>query len=167
MERAWERQDEAMKRLESVESDILEPKILKVSDLRHLEAVLDAVGGRLVVLYLHSRSCGVCKELRRGYVEVCEGSHRQKDGIVFLEHDIFDEFDFLSDVARFYRTKAVPRFILFVDGAVKRSVGLPDLRGFPTRGGRAGVANLLHGEQQKLKATLWELLVKNAPSARR
>lgn len=167
MEKAWERQEKALKLLENVANDVRKPDILHVSDLCHLEAILEAVGGQLVILYLHSRSCGICKEIRRGYTELCNDSHAQRAGIVFLEHDIYDEFDYISDLARFYRLKAAPRFVFFVDGAVKQSVALPDIRRLSSRGGHIGVADIVHGQQQKLKATLWELLVKNAPSARK
>jgi hypothetical protein len=167
LELAWERQHKEDELLARVENDIAEPRVVEISNLTHLEAALDAMHGRLAVLALYSRSCGVCKEIRQDLDSICRGSHRQRAGIVYLQHDVYDEFDSPSDICRYYRVKSVPRFLFFVDGAVIRSVGMPDLRQWRAVGGRKQIRSVLDGENERLKAILWELLVKNAPSARR
>ena len=47
---------------------------------------------------------------------MCQGS-KQREGVLFLKHNIRDEFDDVSDVARWYRIKHVPCFTFFVGGA--------------------------------------------------
>lgn len=38
--------------------------------------------------------------------------------MLFLKHNIWNEFDDLTDVARFYKAKAVPGFIFLTGGAM-------------------------------------------------
>ena len=53
-----------------------------------------------------------------------------------------------------------------VQGAMVRSAGIADSRRI-AHGSRRQVEAALHAEHRRLRDTLWELLVKNAPSARR
>ena len=164
---AWERQKEQDRILspEAINADLTGNAVVPVQNLTHLEALLDAAGGRLVVLALYSTSCGICKELRSVFGEVCVDSHKQRARTVFMEHDVNDEFDFPSDLARYYRIKSVPRFLFFIDGALVRTMNMADVRGLRTT--RAEVQQAMHSEQHRLRDVLFELLVKNAPSARR
>lgn len=163
---AWERQKREEEELARVGRDVESTHaVVRTKNLQHLEKLLEAAGGRLVILALHSPSCGVCKEVFRGYEQICRESHSQRARIIFLSHDVVDEFDSASDIARYYSIKAVPRFLFFVDGALVKAVGMGDVRQW--RGTRAQMETVLQSEQQRLKETLWQLLVKNAPSARR
>lgn len=164
---AWERQKEQDRILspENINADLTGNAVVSVKSLTHLETLLEAAGGRLVVLALYSTSCGVCKEVRRIFEEACADSHKQRARTVFMEHDVNDEFDFPSDLARYYRIKSVPRFLFFIDGALVRQLTMADIRG--VRATRADVQNAVHSEHNRLRAVLFELLVKNAPSARR
>lgn len=164
---AWQRQVEEDRLLspEALSADLARNSVLEIRNLRHLDVLLEAAGGRLVVLALYSTSCGLCKELRQTYQSICTQSHSQRARTVFLEHDVNDEFDFPSDLARYYRIRTVPKWFVFVDGALIRSFGAPDVR--QVGGSRSLVQSTLIAEQQRLQSVLWELLVKNAPSARR
>lgn len=140
--------------------------IISVTDLQHLERILSVAGGRICLLFLYSCSCGVCKSLIEILEEICRDSNNQKAGIVFLKHDIMNEYDFPSDISRYYAVKSVPRFLFFVEGAVvQNSIGMSDLRQF--RATRMQLNDVLDNNEQRLRNTLWRLLVKNAPSARR
>ena len=46
----------------------------------------------------------------------------QMAGVRFLKHNIRDDFDDLTDVARLYRIRAVPCFVFFIGGAQVRAV---------------------------------------------
>lgn len=164
---AWERQKEQDRILspENVNADLTGNAVVSVKSLTHLETLLEAAGGRLVVVALYSTSCGVCKEVRRVFEDVCVDSHKQRARTVFMEHDVNDEFDFPSDLARYYRIKSVPRFLFFIDGAMVRQLTMADIRG--VRATRADVQHAVQSEHNRLRAVLFELLVKNAPSARR
>ena len=41
----------------------------------------------------------------------------QMAGVRFLKHNIRDDFDDLTDVARLYGVRAVPCFVFFIGGA--------------------------------------------------
>jgi thiol-disulfide isomerase/thioredoxin len=47
-------------------------KVLEVQDLQHLESVVDKAGSSLLVVFFHTRSCGVCKELLKDFKQLCE-----------------------------------------------------------------------------------------------
>ena len=50
-------------------------------------------------------------------------------GIVTCKHNVYNEFDFTSDVARWFNIRHVPSFLVFVDGALVDRCVLPDSRG--------------------------------------
>ncbi|KAH7623016.1 hypothetical protein Ndes2526B_g02310 [Nannochloris sp. 'desiccata'] len=161
MNLSWERQNLAAELLtpQALQTSLTLPAVVSIKNLSHLEMLLDVAGGRLAVLYLYTTSCGVCKEMQRLFQVTCQESHKQKARTVFLEHDVNDEYDSLSDLARYYRVKAVPRFLFFIDGALVRTMTMADIRSVKN----VSVAN----EHHKLRTILFELLIKNAPSSRR
>ena len=163
MNLAWERQAKEDELLlpTTLQNDINKAgAVLPVKNLHHLELLLEAAGGRLAILTLYSASCGVCKETRRVFQQLCAESHRQLARTVFLEHDVFDEFDSPSDLARLYRIKSVPQVLFFIDGALVRRFSMADVRSVIR-------SSSMEMEQRHLKALIFELLVKNAPGARR
>lgn len=50
-------------------------------------------------------------------------------GIITCKHNVYNEFDFTSDVARWFKIRHVPSFLVFVDGALVERCVLPDSRG--------------------------------------
>jgi hypothetical protein len=64
------------------------------------------------------QSCGICKELLKELSSLCIECQNAKAGAIFLRHDVMDEFDSPSDVARLYGVRSVPRIFFMVDGAV-------------------------------------------------
>ncbi|PSC71718.1 thioredoxin-like chloroplastic [Micractinium conductrix] len=166
MELQWKRQAEADAVLAGVPAALTAGGVLEVAGLAHLERILEEATGQLVVLTVYSRSCGICKEVVRELEGICHESRQQRARIVFLTHDMNDEFDWPSDLARMYKLRSAPRFLFFIDGAMVRSAGIADSRRI-AHGSRRQVEAALHAEHRRLRDTLWELLVKNAPSARR
>lgn len=47
-------------------------KVLEISDLQHLDAVVEKAGSSLLVVFFYTRSCGVCKELMKDFKQLCE-----------------------------------------------------------------------------------------------
>ena len=68
------------------------------------------------------QSCGTCKEVLRHCRQLCQETSQQRAGVLFLKHNIWNDFDDLTDVARMYKAKAVPSFIFLTGGAMVCSV---------------------------------------------
>lgn len=80
----------------------------------------------LVVVDFFRTSCGSCKYIEQGFAKLCKGSGDQDAaGVVFLKHNVIDEYDEQSEVAERLRIKAVPLFHFYKDGVL--------LEAFPTR----------------------------------
>lgn len=160
--------------------------VQSVLNLQHLECLLEVAGSSVVVLGLYSRvcdsssavygvhiihtsriyaqSCGVCKAVLAEYKTMALEAGYQRAGLRFLTHDVRNEFDEVSDIARMYKARTVPRFLFFVDGAVVHSVAMTDTR----HGVPAQTVNLLVARDVKrLRAAIRELLLRTTPSARR
>jgi thiol:disulfide interchange protein len=163
MNLSWDRQQLQDEKTtpQALEAAVTQPAVTTIKDLSHLEMLLDAAGGRLAVLYLFSRSCGVCNEMRRLYNDTCQESHELADSAaaVFLEHDVNDEYDSISDLARYYNVRAVPKFLFFVEGALVKTMTMADIRAVKN-------VSVAH-EHHRLRHILFELLNKNSPSSRR
>ena len=55
------------------------------------------------------------------YTELCLKESHARAGLRFIKHNIRNDFDDPSDVARMFRVRAAPTFYFFVGGA---NVGL-------------------------------------------
>lgn len=51
---------------------------------------------------------------------LCSQACNQRAGVKFLKHNVRDEFDDITDIARLYRIKHVPCFVFFSGGAMVR-----------------------------------------------
>ena len=93
MELAWERQLQHERLLSGTTAEAMAASadVVAVLDARHLERVLEVCSGAVVVLALHSASCGLCKEVLRDLGDVLCECRRQQARVVFLKHDIMDE----------------------------------------------------------------------------
>jgi hypothetical protein len=52
------------------------------------------------------------------FAELWRDCRHQRARVVFMAHNVLDEYDSPSDVARYYNVRGVPRFLFLVDGAV-------------------------------------------------
>ena len=164
LELAWERMERQAELLapENLHLALSKCDVISVKNLTHLEALLEHAGGQLVCLSLYSASCGVCSELRRSIRSICTDLRHQRARTIFLEHDIYDEFDFPSDVARYYRVKSSPKLLIFVDGALLKTLSILDVRV-----AAAKISPLITEQEQRLRAVLFEQMVKHAPGSRK
>ncbi|CAA6659432.1 unnamed protein product [Spirodela intermedia] len=79
----------------------------------------------LVVVDFFRNSCGSCKYIEQGFTKLCKGSGDQGAGIIFLKHNVIDEYDEQTEVAERLRIRSVPLFQFYKDGVL--------LEAFPTR----------------------------------
>ncbi|KAF7142132.1 hypothetical protein RHSIM_Rhsim06G0049900 [Rhododendron simsii] len=79
----------------------------------------------LVVVDFYRTSCGSCKYIEAIFSKLCKGSGNQDSKVIFLKHNVIDEYDEQSEVAERLRIKAVPLFHFYKDGVL--------LEAFPTR----------------------------------
>ncbi|CAG9465792.1 unnamed protein product [Pedinophyceae sp. YPF-701] len=131
LEKAWKEQQE---REEQRKSEVISCPlgcVMEVQDLPHLEGILEAAGSRPILMFMYTRSCGKCKEILRSLEGTCKvqgaswppnedgDARRELDKFVLLKHELRDSFDDLSPVARFYRVRHAPSFLVLQDGAFK------------------------------------------------
>ncbi|CAN6278924.1 unnamed protein product [Urochloa humidicola] len=91
---------------------------------RHLDR--SRVTGALVVVDFYRTSCGSCKYIEHGFVRLCKGSGDDGAPVVFLKHNVIDEYDEQSEVAERLRIKVVPLFHFYKDGVMVESFATRD-----------------------------------------
>ena len=58
------------------------------------------------------------------YAALCRESAAQRAGLRFLKHNVRNEFDDVSDVARMFGVRGTPCFLFLVGGAKVRLAGV-------------------------------------------
>ncbi|CAL5057591.1 unnamed protein product [Urochloa decumbens] len=91
---------------------------------RHLDR--SRVTGALVVVDFYRTSCGSCKYIEKGFMRLCKGSGDDGAPVVFLKHNVIDEYDEQSEVADRLRIKVVPLFHFYKDGMIVESFATRD-----------------------------------------
>ncbi|XP_062219387.1 thioredoxin-like 4, chloroplastic [Phragmites australis] len=91
---------------------------------RHLER--SKATGALVVVDFYRPSCGSCKYVEKGFMRLCKGSGDDGSPVVFLKHNVIDEYDEQSEVADRLRIKIVPLFHFYKDGMLVESFATRD-----------------------------------------
>lgn len=91
--------------------------------------------GSLVVVDFFRTSCGSCKYIEQGFAKLCKKSGSNDVPVIFLKHNVIDEYDEESEVAERLRIRAVPLFHFYKDGKL--------LEAFPTRDKERIVAAIL------------------------
>ncbi|PIN16442.1 Thioredoxin [Handroanthus impetiginosus] len=79
----------------------------------------------LVVVDFYRTSCGSCKYIEHGFIKLCKGAGDQGTPVIFLKHNVLDEYDEQSEVAERLRIRTVPLFHFYKNGVL--------LEAFPTR----------------------------------
>ncbi|KAF3793891.1 Thioredoxin-like 4 [Nymphaea thermarum] len=79
----------------------------------------------LVVVDFYRTSCGSCKYIEQGFSKLCKGSGGREDSVIFLKHNVIDEYDEESEVAERLKIRAVPLFHFYKGGNL--------VEAFPTR----------------------------------
>ncbi|KAI4321031.1 hypothetical protein MLD38_034454 [Melastoma candidum] len=79
----------------------------------------------LVVVDFYRTSCGSCKYIEQGFSKLCKVAGDEQAGVIFLKHNVLDEYDEQSETAERLRIKTVPLFHFYKNGVL--------LEAFPTR----------------------------------
>lgn len=163
LESSWKRQ-EKREGLVLEQAKSLHDGIAEVHDLEGLEALVQAAGPRIVVVFMYSRTCGVCKIARERFQELAQQARSQKARVAFLQHNVLDDYDLASDIARMYKVKVVPCFLFFDEGAVVERISLRDIR--MMRGSKETIQGAISEDARRLKRVFWQVILRCAPSAR-
>ncbi|KAF4347542.1 hypothetical protein G4B88_023423 [Cannabis sativa] len=59
----------------------------------------------LVVVDFYRTSCGSCKYIEQGFAKLCRGAGDEEASVIFLKHNVIDEYDEQSEVAERLRIK--------------------------------------------------------------
>jgi len=160
LERAWKEQKDA--EAWAVRGMEASSSTAEITTLQQLEQVVQQAGSQIVVVAFYSRSCGACKQMLQIYRAKCQEAWRQKAGVRFLEHNIRDEFDDITGIARLYRVRSVPSVVFFCGGAKMKSMPMPDSRMDPN-----SIRWLMGSQAGRLDTALRQMLFEETPSARR
>lgn len=79
----------------------------------------------LVVVDFYRTACGSCKYIEQGFIKLCKGAGDDAAAVVFLKHNVMDDYEEQSEVAERLKIKVVPLFHFYKDGQL--------LESFPTR----------------------------------
>lgn len=92
-----------------------------------LEEILETTKktGSLVVVDFYRTACGSCKYIEQGFIKLCKGAGDKEASVIFLKHNVMDEYEEQSEVAERLKIKAVPLFHFYKDGKL--------VDAFPTR----------------------------------
>ncbi|BAF09091.1 thioredoxin-like 4, chloroplastic [Oryza sativa Japonica Group] len=82
--------------------------------------------GALVVVDFFRPSCGSCKYIEQGFMKLCKGSGDHGSSVVFLKHNVIDEYDEQSEVADRLRIKVVPLFHFYKNGVLLEAFATRD-----------------------------------------
>lgn len=80
----------------------------------------------LVVVDFYRTSCGSCKYIEQGFSKLCKGLGDQEAPVIFLKHNVIDEYDEQSEVAERLRIKAVPLFHFYKNGVLLEAFATRD-----------------------------------------
>ncbi|KAL2649765.1 hypothetical protein R1flu_017893 [Riccia fluitans] len=75
----------------------------------------------LVVVDFFRTACGSCKYIEKGFVTLCKGAGNNDAHVMFLKHNVMDEYEEQSEVADRLRIKVVPLFQFYKDGVLVES----------------------------------------------
>ncbi|KAG2663672.1 hypothetical protein I3760_16G044100 [Carya illinoinensis] len=80
----------------------------------------------LVVVDFYRPSCGSCKYIEQGFAKLCRGSGDKEAAVIFLKHNVIDEYDEQSEVAERLRIKSVPLFHFYKGGVLLEAFATRD-----------------------------------------
>ncbi|WCJ35419.1 Thioredoxin superfamily protein [Euphorbia peplus] len=80
----------------------------------------------LVVVDFYRRSCGSCKYIEQGFAKLCRSAGDEDASVIFLKHNVLDEYDEQSEVAERLRIKTVPLFHFYKGGVLLEAFATRD-----------------------------------------
>ncbi|EPS71637.1 hypothetical protein M569_03123, partial [Genlisea aurea] len=80
----------------------------------------------LVVVDFYRTSCGSCKYIEQGFAKICRGAGDPQTPIIFLKHNVLDEYDEQSEVAERLKIRSVPLFHFYKNGVILEAFATRD-----------------------------------------
>ncbi|CAN1298132.1 Thioredoxin-like 4, chloroplastic [Linum perenne] len=121
---------ELVSEIEEEEEDELCPVecVREIKTDEELAKVIDKSrrNGALVVVDFYRTSCGSCKYIEQGFSKLCKGSGDEGSPVIFLKHNVIDEYDEQSEVAERLRIKTVPLFHFYKNGVLVEAFATRD-----------------------------------------
>jgi len=91
--------------------------VTEVFDKSEFDGELRSVSpSTLVVVDFYRTACGSCKYIQPGFAKLCKNSGEHHAAVLFLKHNIIDEYDEETDLAQHLKIKAVPQFDFYLGG---------------------------------------------------
>eukprot|EP00210_Caulerpa_lentillifera_P007816 g7458.t1 len=160
-ELALAQQDREDKRIQQVLNS-KNPEIIEARSLDQLELIIDSYPESLAILFLYSRSCGSCKKLLSTFHRLHEEVYKER-GVMFLKHDVHDEFDCITDIGQMYEIHAVPCFLFLSEGAVIKKLRLRDTRIAPLPG--TTIQERMNQDEERLSEAIKAILIRLSKTA--
>jgi len=89
-------------------------QIYTVNDFKKLAE--EAHPKSLVVVDFYRTACGSCKYILPGFVKLCKRSGSHAAPVVFLKHNVMDEYEERTELADHADIRAVPSFQFWMNG---------------------------------------------------
>ncbi|DBA82492.1 TPA: hypothetical protein ACH3X2_000720 [Trebouxia sp. C0005] len=70
----------------------------------------------LIVVDYYRTACGACKYILPGFVKLCKRSGSHDAPVIFLKHNVIDEYDERTELADYADIRAVPSFQFYMNG---------------------------------------------------
>ncbi|CAI5470836.1 unnamed protein product [Closterium sp. Yama58-4] len=101
--------------------------VREIKSQKELDVILEHADRNniLVVVDFFRTACGSCKYIEQGFAKLCRAEGELGDPVIFLKHNVMDDYDEQSDIAEALRIKVVPLFHFYMHKTLVES--------FPTR----------------------------------
>ncbi|CAI7741196.1 unnamed protein product [Closterium sp. NIES-53] len=101
--------------------------VREIKSQKELDVILEHAdrNNKLVVVDFFRTACGSCKYIEQGFAKLCRAEGDLGDPVIFLKHNVMDDYDEQSDIAEALRIKVVPLFHFYIHKTLVES--------FPTR----------------------------------
>eukprot|EP00475_Leptophrys_vorax_P034200 TRINITY_DN54926_c0_g1_i2.p1 TRINITY_DN54926_c0_g1~~TRINITY_DN54926_c0_g1_i2.p1 ORF type:complete len:231 (+),score=3.45 TRINITY_DN54926_c0_g1_i2:216-908(+) len=101
--------------------------VREIKSRREFDFILDYAdrNNSLVVVDFYRTACGSCKYIEQGFIKLCRAEGDLQHPVIFLKHNVMDDYEERSEIADDLRIKSVPMFHFY------RSKTL--VEAFPTR----------------------------------
>ncbi|GJY08209.1 thioredoxin-like 4, chloroplastic [Tanacetum coccineum] len=102
--------------------------VREIKQEEELQSVIEKAkkGNSLVVVDFYRTSCGSCKYIEQGFAKLCRGLGDEEAPVIFLKHNVLDEYDEQSEIAERLRIKSVPLFHFYKNGVLLEAFATRD-----------------------------------------
>jgi hypothetical protein len=95
----------------------------QVTDEGDLQAIFNAAGNALVLVFCSRPSCGACKDAAKVFEQLRQEAQNARARVFFVRHSIESPYGAPSELSLQWRVRAVPAFLFLDGGAVVSTIG--------------------------------------------